>query len=149
MRQIAGVAVACIASLAGCYNSVTTPDMKCDPYFPLGELHVVISPAAGFVSGIDGVVFVGDTLPLAAEVRPVIGASIDFWGSGTCQTDYGAPVPAAIEWSSSDVRIATVSAVGVVLGRQRGDAIIAARAPARNISASREIGVWVRGAGGP
>lgn len=146
MRHI--VVVACIGSLAGCYNSVTTPDMRCDPQFPLGQLHVVMSPAAGFF-GSGEIVFVGDTLPLAAEVRPVAGAALDFWGSGACVTTYGTPIAAAIEWSSSDVRIATVSAAGVVLGRQRGDAIITARAPAQNISASLEIGVWVRGAGGP
>jgi Bacterial Ig-like domain (group 2) len=148
MRHMTGVVVACIGSLAGCYNSVTTPDLTCDAAYPLGELHVVISAAAGFF-GTGEIVFVGDTLPLAAEVRPVTGASIDFWGSGTCQTNYGDPVPATIEWSSSDVRIATVSATGVVSGRQRGDATITARAAARNLSASHEIGVWVRGAGGP
>jgi hypothetical protein len=41
------------------------------------------------------------------------------------------------------------SATGVVVGRERGDAVITARAPALGLSASHEIAVRVRGAGGP
>jgi Big-like domain-containing protein len=146
MRQTVGVVAACIVSLTGCYT-LAEPDFKCDPIEPVGALHVVISPDVG-PFGYGETVSVGDTLRLTAEVRPVAGASIDVWGSGGCRTDYGAPIPAAIEWSSSDTHVATVSAAGVVFGHQRGNAIITARAPARNITASREIGVWVRGGGG-
>ena len=147
MRQTVSIVAACMVSLTGCYT-VTQPDFKCDPMEPVGELQVVISPDVG-PFGYGEIVWVGDTLALAAEVRPVVGGYIDVWGSGGCRTDYGAPIPAVTEWSSSDTRIATVSATGVVRGRARGDAIITARAPARNIAASREIGVWVRGSGGP
>jgi hypothetical protein len=146
MRHRAVIAAACMVSLAGC-DSPAAPE-RCAGLVREGELHVVIGPPYGLF-GAGQIVFVDDTLHLTAEVRPAVGASIDFWGSGACAIDYGDPIPAAIEWSSSDARIATVSATGVVSGHERGDAIITAHAPARNLSASREIGVWVRGAGGP
>jgi uncharacterized protein YjdB len=113
-----------------------------------GELHVVIGPRPGLF-GYGEIVFVGDTLPLSAEVRPAVGASIDFWGTGGCAVDYGDPVPATIEWSSSDALTATVNATGVVAGEREGEVVITARAPAQNISGSREISVWVRGSGAP
>ena len=132
--------------LLGCESS-TAPD-RCAGIVREGELHVVIGPAAGLF-GYGEIVFVGDSLPLTAEVRPAVGASIDFWGSGSCRIDYGNPIAASIEWSSSDDRLATVNVNGVVRGRQAGDVTITARAPARNLAASREIAVWVRGSGGP
>jgi hypothetical protein len=146
MPHRAIVLAVCLLSLPGC-ESPAAPG-PCAGMVREGELHVVIGPPYGLF-GYGETVFVGDTLSLTAEVRPGVGASIDFWGSGSCRIDYGDPIPAVIEWSSSDTRIATVSAAGVVRGRERGDAIITARAPARNITASREIGVWVRGGGGP
>ena len=146
MRHRAGVVIACIASLVGC-DTFTEPDFRCTGFVPLGELRVVIGQAAGFF-GNDEIVFVGDTLPLTAQVRPAVGASTDVWGSGGCKTDYGEPVPATIEWSTSDARIGTVSATGIVTGRQEGTAVITARDPSRNLATSREIAVWVRGAGG-
>jgi hypothetical protein len=145
MRYIIGV-VACIASLAGCYE-IGAPSTDCDDGVPEGELHVIIGPAPGLF-GTGESVFVGDTLPLTAEVRPAAGSSIDFWGGGGCQTSYGEPIPATIEWSSSDNRIATVSATGTVSGRAEGTANIIARAPARNLMGSRQIFVSMR-AGGP
>lgn len=142
MRHRAGVAIACIAGLVGCQTS-TEPDFRCTGSVPVGELRVVIGRAPGFL-GSDEIVFVGDTLPLTAQVRPAVGASTDVWGSGGCKTDYGEAVPATIEWSTSDARIATVSATGVVTGRQEGTAVITARDPSRSLATSREIAVWVR-----
>lgn len=113
-----------------------------------GELHVVIGPRPG-PFGYGEAVFVGDTLHLSAEVRPAVGASIDVWGTGSCAVDYGAPIPALIEWSSADARIATVTATGIVTGKQQGEVIVTARAPQQSISGSREIYVWVRGSGAP
>ena len=138
--------MACIASLVGC-ETVTEADFRCTGSVPVGELRVVVGLAAGFF-GNDDIVFVGDTLPLAAQVRPAVGASIDVWGNGGCKTDFGEPVPATIEWSTSDARIATVSATGVVTGRQEGTVAITARDPSRSLATFHEIAVWVRGAGG-
>ena len=146
MRHLAGGVIACLASLVGC-DTVTEPDFRCTGSVPVGELSVVIGPEVGLF-GVGAVVFVGDTLPLTAQVRPAVGASIDVWGSGGCKTDFGESVPASIEWSTSDARIATVSATGVVTGRQEGTVLITARDPSRSLATSREIAVWVRGSGG-
>ena len=132
--------------LFGCESS-TAPE-RCAGIVRGGDLYVVIGPSTGLF-GYGEIVFVGDSLPLTAEVRPAVGASIDFWESGSCRIDYGDPIAASIEWSSSDARIATVNVNGVVRGLQAGDVTITARAPARNLAGSREIAVWVRGAGGP
>ena len=147
MPHRAGVVIACIASLVGC-DTFTEPDFRCTGSAPVGELRVVIGPEVGLF-GVGAIVFVGDTLPLTAEVRPAVGASIDVWGSGGCKTHFGDPVPATIEWSTSDAHIGTVSATGVVTGRQEGAAVITAWDPSRSLATSREIAVWVRGAGGP
>src|SRR5688572_30202042 len=146
MRHRAGAVIACIASLVGC-DTFTEPDFRCTGSVPVGELRVVIGPEVGLF-GVGAIVFVGDTLPLAAQVRPAVGASIDVWGSGGCKTDYGEAVPATIEWSTSDARIATVSATGVATGRQEGTVLITARDRSRGLAMSREIAVWVRGVGG-
>ena len=140
------IAAAGILALSAC-ESPAAPE-RCAGMVREGELHVVIGPRPG-TFGYGEIVFVGDTLPLSAEVRPAVGASIDFWGTGACAIDYGDPVPAVIEWSSSDARIATVNAMGVVRGRQEGEVVITARAPALSLSGSREIFVWVRGGGAP
>ena len=138
------VIAAGLLTLVACENP-TEPE-RCAGLVRVGELHVVIGPRTG-IFGFGQVVFVGDTLHLSAEVRPAVGASIDFWGSGSCAVDYGDPIVAAIEWSSSDALTATVNATGVVSGRREGDVVITARAPAQNISGSREIYVWVPGSG--
>ncbi len=140
------VVTAGLLSLVACENP-TEPE-RCAGLVRVGELHVVIGPRTGIL-GYGQVVFVGDTLHLSAEVRPAVGASIDFWGSGSCAVDYGDPIAAAIEWSSSDALTATVNATGVVSGKREGDVVITARAPAQNISESREIAVWVRGSAAP
>ena len=144
MRHAALIVVACLAALSGCESS-TAPE-PCAGMVTEGELHVVIGPRVGLFA-VGAIVFVDDTLHLTAEVRPAVGASVDFWGSGACAIDYGDAIPAAIQWSSSDDRIATVNATGVVRGRERGDAVITARAVSLSISGTREIGVWVRGVG--
>jgi Bacterial Ig-like domain (group 2) len=140
------VVVAGLLTLVACENP-TEPE-RCAGMVQEGELHVVIGPRPGLF-GYGEIVFVGDTLPLSAEVRPAVGASIDFWGSGSCAIDYGDPIPAAIEWSSADASIATVNATGAVAGKREGEVVITARAPAQNISGSRDIYVWVRGSGAP
>jgi hypothetical protein len=146
MRRKTAVVAAGLLILAAC-ESPTEPE-RCAGIVRVGELHVVIGPRPG-PFGVGEVVFVGDTLHLSAEVRPAIGASIDFWGTGSCAVDYGDPIAAVIEWSSSNVLTATVDAAGVVSGRREGEVVITARAPAQNISESREIFVSVRGSGAP
>lgn len=148
MRYRARFSAVCMLSLAGCDTTLTSADFDCEEGLRKGEPHVVMGPTSD-AFGLGEIVFLGDSLALTAEVRPVVGATFDFWGSGGCRTDYGAPIPAAIEWSSSDIGVATVSATGVVVGRREGSAIVTARAPARNLSSSREVAVWIRGAGGP
>jgi hypothetical protein len=142
------IAVALVISLAACVE-ITAPDLfACEPAEPIGSLRVTIVTTPSFV-GSEELVFVGDTLPLTAEVRPVVGGVIDAFETGRCYAHYGDPVRAAIEWWSSDDRIATVSAAGVVTGRSPGDVQIAARVPLQSISSSRRIGVRVRGGGAP
>lgn len=141
MRRVMGVLGLCLGSLGGCEKTVTFVD-PCDEPIVMNELHVVINGAYGFF-GIYSIA-AGDTLPLVAEVRPAIGSSLDFWGSGTCRTDYGDPVPATIEWSSSNVSVATVTSNGLVRGVGTGDATITARAPERGLFARYDISVWVR-----
>ena len=147
MRYLARFAAVCMLSLAGCDNSLTAADFDCEEGLRKGELRVVIGPGAD-PFGLGEVVFVGDTLELTAEVRPVVGATFDFWAGG-CRTDYGAPTLAAIEWSSSALGVATVSGAGVVVGRREGSAVIAARVPARSLSSTRDVAVRIREAGGP
>ena len=146
MLRRAALVVVWTGILVGCESS-TAPE-RCAGIVREGELFVVIGPSTGLF-GYGEIVFVGDSLPLTAEVRPAVGASVDVWGSGGCKIDFGDPIPADIEWSSSDARIATVNVNGVVRGLQAGDVTITARAPARNLAGSREIAVWVRGSGGP
>jgi hypothetical protein len=147
MRRISGILTVCIVTLTAC-ESPTEPGRRCEGFVREGELHVVMQPNTG-PFGYGETVAIGDTLLLTAEVRPAIGAYIDVWGSGACAIDFGDPVAAVIEWSSSDDRVATVSPTGAVVGRQQGNATITARAAAQGVSASREIGVWIRGGGSP
>jgi hypothetical protein len=146
MRCKSAVVAAGLLALGACESS-TEPE-RCAGLVRVGELHVVIGPSPG-PFGYGQVVFVGDTLHLSAEVRPAIGASIDFWGSGSCAVDYGDPIAAAIEWSSSNALTASVNATGIVSGKREGEVVVTARAPAQNISGSRDIYVWVRGSAAP
>lgn len=143
MLRLVSVLALCTGTLAAC-QSATAPS-PCSGVAQEGELRVVVSPAYGFY---DMSLFVGDTLPLVAEVRPEVGASVDIWGGGGCKIHYGEALPAVIEWSSGNVSIATVTSSGLVRGVARGTATITARDASRAISARVEIGVWAR-AGDP
>lgn len=146
MRRVICVLAFCLGSLAGCDYQFTSPD-RCTGGDSVGELHMVMRPAPGFMGwGVS--VAVGDTMPLIAEIRPVTGSSLDIWGSGGCAWDYGDPVPAAIEWSSADTRLATVTSSGVVRGIAEGTATIIARASARGVSGNLDVVVWARAGGG-
>ena len=147
MPYRARFAVVCVLVLASCDSRITAADFDCEDGLPKGELRLIIGPGSD-PFGLGENVSLGDSLALTAEVRPVAGATFEFWAGG-CQTEYGAPIPASIEWSSSDSGIATVSATGLVIGRREGGAAIAARAPARNLVSSRKITVRIRDAGGP
>jgi hypothetical protein len=143
MRPILGALL--IAPLLGaCDYKITGPDHCSDE--GAGELHVVVRPAPGFL-GLGAMLFVGDTMPLLADVRPVLGYSVDIWGSGGCAPDYGDSVPATIEWSSADPRIATVSSTGVVRGVADGTVRITARARERGLESWLDVAVWVRAGG--
>lgn len=146
MRRAVLILTFCVMSLAGCDYDLTGTDRCTGPSSP-GELAVIIEPAYGFASWGDPTVFVGDTLPLVATVRPWIGSHTDVWGSGGCKPDFGEPLPATIEWSSSDVRIATVTQNGVVRGVRDGAATISARDATRGLVGGQEVGVWVRAGG--
>lgn len=138
MRRVAGTLAVCMVGIVAC-DSATEPD-PCAGVARVGELELFIGSTTGvFEEG--EIVLVGDTLALFAEVSEVLGVSAGVWGSGLCEVEYGPPIQAAIEWSSSDGRVATVSATGRVVGQAPGHAIISARAPALAVSASREIEV--------
>ena len=135
MRQTL-TAVACVASLCACLRITADDFFSCDPHEPVAQARMEI-----FARG--STVAVGDTLQLTAEVRPLVGGTIDLYGSDECHPIYGDPAPTRIEWYSLDERIAAVSATGVVRGRAAGEVTITAVAPSRNISADRKIRVWV------
>jgi hypothetical protein len=135
-------AVAVSAILAGCDYNITGAD-RCSDAGPTGQLEVVVRPAPGFV-GFGAVVFVGDTMPLVAEVRPVTGWYTDIWGSGGCAPRYGDALAATIQWSSADSRIASVSATGVVRGVAEGTVRIAAHAQEHGMDGGLDVAVWVR-----
>ena len=136
MRRVAGTLAVCMV-LVACDNT-TEPD-PCAGVARVGELDVFIGSTTGVFE--DGeIVLVGDTLALFAEVSEVLGVSTGSAG-GLCEVDYGPPLQTAIEWSSSDDRVATVGATGLVVGRAPGDAIITARASALGVSESRHIEV--------
>ena len=145
MRRHASILAFCAVTLAGCDYDLTGTDRCTGPGTP-GVLEMIIEPAYGFASW-GPMVFVGDTLPLVATVRPWIGSSTDVFGSGGCKPDYGDPVPATIEWSSSDVRIATVTQNGVVRGVREGTATIRARDATRGLMGEQDVPVWVRAGG--
>ncbi len=136
------IAVVCIAVLAGCDLKIE-PELlfACEPREPLGTLSVEISLAPGS-SGPFWTVFVGDTIPLIAHVRPVVGGTIDLMGS--CNAVHGDPITVDIEWYSFDPRLATVSAAGVVTGVAPGRVAITARVPLRGAGASHRIEVLAR-----
>src|SRR5688572_22017544 len=117
MRAVCMLAVS--ALLAGCDYQFTASDRCSDE--GRGALHVIVRSEYSS-EGWGEIVFVGDTVPLFAELRPVVGSSVDVWGSGGCAPDYGDPLPATFEWSSADQRIATVTSSGVVRGVAEGTA---------------------------
>jgi hypothetical protein len=133
------------ALLAGCDYRLTASDRCSDE--GRGALHVIVRPDQYGSDGWGEIVFVGDTLPLVAELRPVIGSSVDVWGSGGCTPDYGELLPATFEWSSADQRIATVTSSGVVRGVAEGIARVTARDRERGLSGGLDIHVWVRAGG--
>ena len=137
VRQILTV-VSCVASLCACFDITAADLFTCEPQEPVAQGRIEIFSYGGAVA-------VGDTLKLTAEVRPLVGGMVDLYGTDECHPTYGDPVPTPIEWSSSDKRIAGVSATGVVRGRAVGEVIITAEAPSRRISAARKIRVRVPG----
>lgn len=144
LRLVSALAL-CIGTLAAC-QSATAP-APCSGLAEKGALRLLVEPAYGFYDL--GPIFVGDTLPLVAWVRPEVGSAVDIWGGGGCKILYGDALPAVIEWSSSHVSIATVTSGGLVRGVAGGTATITARDVSRGMSRGVEIAVWVRGAGGP
>jgi hypothetical protein len=135
--------VGCMVGFAGCDIDIST-GLECTDR--TGELHMLYTLRSHhFVIG--DVMYVGDTARLEVEVRRVSGVSLDRWGG--CTPDYGELVPAAIEWSSSNTRVATVNTTGLVTFRGSGETILTARAPAHGLSLSREVAVAARSAGGP
>lgn len=137
--------LAVFALLAGCDYRITASDRCSDE--GRGELHVIVRPEEYSSDGWGETVFVGDTMPLVAELRPVVGSSVDVWGSGGCAPDYGDPLPATFEWFSADQRIATVTSSGVVRGVAEGTARVTAKAKERGLSGGLDIYVWVRAGG--
>ena len=143
LRLVSALAL-CMGTLAAC-ESATAP-APCSGLAEEGALRLLVEPAYGFYDL--GPIFVGDTLPLVASVRPEVGASVDIWGGGGCKIHYGEALPGVIEWSSGNVSILTVTSTGLVRGVARGTATVTARDASRGISTRVEIGVWVR-AGDP
>ena len=136
MRRFAATLAVCMLGIAACDNA-TEPD-PCAGVARVGAFDLFIGSTTGTL-GDSEVVLVGDTLALFAEASEVMGVSTV--PGGLCEVDYGPPIQAAIEWSSSDDRVATVSATGLVVGRAPGKAIIRARAPVLSVSASHEVEV--------
>ena len=147
MRCRARFAAVCMLVLVGCDSRITAADFDCEEEVAKGELHLVMGPNSDRF-GFGEIVFLDDSLALTAEVRPVAGATFDFWGGG-CVIQYGAPIPASIQWASSDTGIASVSPTGLVMGRREGTATVTARAPARSLISSRKVAVRIRGAASP
>ena len=54
-----------------------------------------------------GTIFVGDTLPLVASVRPEVGASVDIWGGGGCKLHYGDALAGKQRSTASNKRLRT------------------------------------------
>jgi hypothetical protein len=135
--------VGCIVGFAGCDIDISTGFGCTDR---TGELHMLYTLRSHhFVIG--DVMYVGDTARLEVEVRRVSGVSPDRWGG--CAPEYGELVPATIEWSSSNTRVATINTTGLVTFRGSGETILTARAPAHSLALSREVVVAERSAPGP
>jgi hypothetical protein len=147
MRRLLATLAIYTIGIAACDHRATEPD-PCAGVAQEGEFEIAILSTAG-TSATGDTIFVGDTIALIAYVSEVLSVSPGLGGIGLCEVEYGPPIAAAIEWSSSNALVATVSATGVVAGRERGNAVISARVPALGLAASREIAVWVRGAGSP
>lgn len=142
MRRAVWLVAVCLGVVTGCDSRITGTD-RCRDAFTTGQLDVVVRPAPGF-SGFGEIVFVGDTLPLVAQVQPITGGYTDIWGGGGCAPQYGEPLPATIVWSSADPRIATVTTAGVVRGASEGTVRITARAQEQALDGWLDVAVWVR-----
>jgi hypothetical protein len=118
----------CVLAMAACDFPIDIelcPDLQ-----PVGPVHVAISPY-------QDTVVVGDTLRLFAEVSES-GGSAPYSCEFCCPTG-GGVIETPIEWSSSNSRVATVTAWGAVVGRAPGTATIIARAPSFRIATARPI----------
>jgi hypothetical protein len=137
------ITIGCVAVFAGCDLKIQPEVLfACEPREPIGTLRVEITVAPGS-SGPFRTVFVGDTIPLIAHVRPVVGGTNDLMGS--CNPVYGDRIPVDIDWYSFDPRLATVSAAGIVTGVAPGRVTITASVPLRDAGASHRIEVLARG----
>ena len=126
------IVVACVACLCACPR-ISGPDLfSCEPP-EFSPPRMDIGPAELVT------IAVGESLQLTAVVRPVSGGMMDL--ESGCNPLYGEAVPAVIHWFSSDPRIATVSATGVVMGLAPGSAIVRAHAPFRFASTSLRVSV--------
>jgi hypothetical protein len=139
MHRISTV-VACVASLCACFEISGLDLLGCEPPESVAQWDMVIGPVSSDIAALA----VGDALQLTARVRPLVGGIPDMERGG-CHARYGDPVSALILWSSSDDRIASVSATGVVTGRTAGDAIITVQAPFHFVSDALRIRVSIRG----
>jgi hypothetical protein len=83
---------------------------------------------------------VGESLQLTARVRPVVGGSTNVWGGG-CNFEYGDPVLATFDWSSSADEVAAVDARGLVVARGPGTVEITALATSHGLQ--DRLGIWV------
>jgi Bacterial Ig-like domain (group 2) len=132
VRRTALTATVCILAIAACDFPI---DIELCPLQPVGPVYVAISPYRDTV-------VVGDTLRLFAEVSE-IGESAAYSCEFCCPTGR-AVTETPIEWSSSNSRVATVTASGVVVGRAPGSATIIARAPSFRVATAQPILVVAR-----
>jgi Bacterial Ig-like domain (group 2) len=129
---------ACLAMIVACDNP-TEPDV-CAGTPPAGTIEVRITADRDTI-------VVGDSLRLLAEVSEVESVRN---GGELCWVSYGGLIETPIEWSSSNPRVATASSrglVGVVVGLERGNATITARATSLGSSATYNVAVLVPGGG--
>jgi uncharacterized protein YjdB len=121
-RAAIGLFSVTLCAFASSCSSVTFED-PCDS--GIGQLAVVITGMGTFQT-----MRVGDTLTLAASVRPVVSSNLNT-SFGGCDVSFGDPVPATITWSSQDTTIVRVSATGRLTARAAGSTDVIARDAAR------------------